>query len=298
MIWSAFFAGAFLSTAVGEVTVTGKKAAAVTVHELATAAAMDAFKNGGNAVDAAIAAGLMLGVVDGHNSGVGGGCFMLIRTPGGGIVALDGREMAGTAASRDMFVRNGKADAGLSQTGALAAGVPGSLAVYDEAARKFGRLPLARALEGAAERAENGFAISPGYAARLKGVEKAMAAFPASKAIFLNADGSALRKGAVLKQEDLAKSYRAIAREGIGWFYGGGFAAAAGKWMKENGGVLTVEDFRDYRLAVREPLRISYRGCEVVGFPPPSSGGVHVAEILNILATREAGTFQNGSLED
>ncbi|HEX2747292.1 MAG TPA: gamma-glutamyltransferase, partial [Verrucomicrobiales bacterium] len=128
--------------------------------------------------------------------------------------------------------------------------------------------------------------------------EKAMAAFPASKAIFLNADGSALRKGAVLKQEDLAKSYRAIAREGIGWFYGGGFAIAAGKWMKENEGVLTAEDFRDYRLAVREPLRISYRGCEVVGFPPPSSGGVHVAEILNILATREAGTFQNGSLED
>jgi gamma-glutamyltranspeptidase/glutathione hydrolase len=298
LIWIGVFICLCGARVPAEVTKTGTKAAAVTVNELATEAAMGAFRAGGNAVDAAIVAGLMLGVVDGHNSGVGGGCFMLVRSPDGKITALDGREMAGAAATRDMFVRDGKADAQLSQTGPLASGVPGSLAVYEEAAKKFGRLPLARALEGAAERAEKGFEMSGSYAGRLKSVAKEMAGFPATKAIFLNEDGSAPAKGVVLKQADLAKSYRAMAKEGIGWFYGGAFAGAVDKWMKENGGILTAEDFRKYRMVVREPLRTTCRGYEVVGFPPPSSGGVHVAQILNILSTREAGSVREGSADD
>ena len=132
-----------ITTLKAAITVTGSKAAAVSVHPLATAASLEAMRRGGNAVDAAIAAGLTLGAVDGHNSGVGGGCFMLVRAPDGTITALDGRECAPAAATRDMFVRNGRAEPSLSQTGALAPGVPGSLAVYDEAARKFGRLPMA-----------------------------------------------------------------------------------------------------------------------------------------------------------
>src|SRR5688572_32836030 len=99
-------------------------------------------KNGGNAIDGAVAAALTLGVVDGHNSGIGGGCLMLIRLANGGFVALDGREMAPAKATRDMFVRDGKADTTLSQLGPLAAGVPGALAVYDHAVRKYGKLSL------------------------------------------------------------------------------------------------------------------------------------------------------------
>lgn len=260
--------------------------AAVTVHPLATEAALDAMRRGGNAVDAVIAAGLMLGVVDGYNSGIGGGCFMLIRSPDGKITALDGREMAPAAATRDMFLRDGKADTSLSQTGALASGVPGSLAVYEMAAKRFGKLPLSDALNKAAERAAAGFEISGAYASRLRGSAKELGKFPASAAIFLTREGTAAATGTVLKQPDLAASYRAIAKEGTAWFYGGPFAVSLEQWMKTNGGLLTAEDFRGYQVVEREPLRTSYRGREIIGFPPPSSGGVHVAQVLNILATR------------
>src|SRR5688572_27350538 len=110
--------------------VTGEYGIAATGHPLATQAALDAIKRGGNAIDAAIAAGLTLGVVDGSNSGIGGGCFLLIRTAAGDYVAIDGRETAPAAATPDMFVRDGKADTHLSQTGALAVGTPGALAAY------------------------------------------------------------------------------------------------------------------------------------------------------------------------
>ena len=113
----------------------GTNIAVATVHPLATDAALAAYEKGGNAVDATVAAALTLGVVDGHNSGIGGGCFLLIRTERGSIVAIDGRERAPAAATRDMFLRNGKADSKLSQTGALAIGVPGSLAAYEYALR-------------------------------------------------------------------------------------------------------------------------------------------------------------------
>lgn len=295
--FSAAFSALLISATAlpAAITATGAKAAAVTVHPLATEAALDVMRRGGNAVDAAIAAGLMLSVLDGHNSGAGGGCFMLVRAPDGTIIALDGREMAPAAATRDMFVRNGKAEPALSQTGALAAGVPGSLAVYDTAAKKFGRLPLADALRTAADQAANGFAISGSYAARLKAAAADLARFPASRAIFLAPDGGPMATGTVLKQHDLAASYRAMAEKGIAWFYGGPFAEVADAWMKANGGILTADDFRDYHIAVREPLRTKFRSHEIIGFPPPSSGGVHVAEILNIIGTREAAIRLNSA---
>src|SRR5687767_13585787 len=119
---------------------TAPKGIVATVHPRATDAAVRAFERGGNAIDAAVAAALTLGVVDGHNSGIGGGCFMVIRLSDGRFVGIDGRETAPAAATRDMFVRGGKADLKLSQTGALAAGVPGALAAYDYAMRNYGKL--------------------------------------------------------------------------------------------------------------------------------------------------------------
>jgi gamma-glutamyltranspeptidase / glutathione hydrolase len=258
----------------------GPHGAAATVQPIATDAAIAAMKNGGNAIDGAIAAALTLGVVDGHNSGIGGGCFMLIRLASGRFVALDGREVAPAKATRDMFVRDGKADTSLSQSGPLAAGVPGSLAAYDYAATKFGKLPLKQHLENAAKIAEQGFALDATYAGRLAASAKELKQFGGA---FLKPDGSPYTRGEILKQPDLAQSYRAIAREGIHWFYGGEFAERA---ATIGGGLLTTQDFKDYKLKHRKPIRTTYRGYEIVGFPPPSSGGVHIAQILNILESR------------
>src|SRR6266446_4304053 len=142
---------------------TGQHGIVATVHPLATGAAIEIMKRGGNAIDAAVAAALTLGVVDGHNSGIGGGCFMLIRLANGSVVALDGRETAPAAATRNLFLRDGKADTDLSQTGALAVGVPGSLAAYDYALTHYGKLPLKTVLLPAAQIAGEGFRITRHY---------------------------------------------------------------------------------------------------------------------------------------
>lgn len=257
--------------------------AVATVHPLATDAATKAFANGGNAVDAAIAAALMLGVVDGHDSGIGGGCFIVIRAADGTLSAIDGRETAPAKASRDMYVTSGKLDTNASKTGALASGIPGALAAYNLALGKHGRLQLADLLAFAAEVADNGFPIDEVFARKLAAAASDLKKFPDSAAIFLKGDGSLLKAGDRLVQHDLAATYRAIARQGIDWFYNGDFATATGRWMAEHGGLITADDFARYRAIEREPLRSRYRGYELVGMPPPSSGGVHVAQILNIL---------------
>jgi gamma-glutamyltranspeptidase/glutathione hydrolase len=189
-----------------------------TAHRLATDAGVAALKNGGNAVDAAVAAALMLGVVDGHASGIGGGCFVLIRTPDGKLIAIDGREMAPAKARRDMFLKVGKADSEASQTGPLAAAVPGALAAYDHALKHFGRHSLKDALLPAADVAERGFAIDRVYARNLKSTAATLARFDSSRQVLLKPDGSP-RAEETLKQPD-ARTYRAVAGK-ASWFYGG-----------------------------------------------------------------------------
>ena len=262
-----------------------KTGAVVTVHPLATKAAEQAFKQGGNAVDATVAAALTLGVVDGFNSGIGGGCFMLIRKPDGTFVAIDGRETAPQKASRDMFLHDGKADPDLSRTGALAIGVPGALAAYDLAIREHGNIDLAEHLGQAAAIAEKGFALDKAYLRRLDQAVEKLRQFPDSARIFLGPDGNAWPSGHSLKQPDLARSYRKIARHTADWFYRGPFALKTEEWMLANGGLISRADLAAYKARRREPVRSTYRGFEIVGFPPPSSGGVHVAQILNILET-------------
>ena len=262
-----------------------KTGAVVTVHPLATKAAEQAFKQGGNAVDATVAVALTLGVVDGFNSGIGGGCFMLIRKPDGTFVAIDGRETAPQKASRDMFLRDGKADLNLSRTGGLAIGVPGALAAYDLAIREHGRIDLADHLGQAAAIAEEGFALDKAYLGRLGQAVEKLRKFPDSARIFLDADGNPWPSGHRLKQPDLARSYRKIARHTTDWFYRGPFALKTEEWMLANGGLISRADLAAYKARRREPVRSTYRGFEIVGFPPPSSGGVHVAQILNILET-------------
>lgn len=258
------------------------KQAIATVNPLATQAGMDAFAKGGNAIDAAVAAGLTLGVVDGHNSGIGGGCFFVIHAADGTVTCIDGREMAPAKAHRDMYVINGKVDDEASKTGALASGVPGYLKACAAAQAKQGKLKLADVLLPAAEIAAKGFPIDEVYARKLAGMADKLAKFPSSSAIFLK-DGKPLEKGHALVQTDLAATYRAVAEQGVKWFYEGEFAQKADAWMKANGGIMTAEDFANYKAPERGVIRSNYRGYELLTMPPPSSGGVHVAQILNIL---------------
>ena len=253
-----------------------------TVHPLATEAGLNVLKQGGNAIDATVAVALTLGVVDGENSGIGGGCFMLIRRANGETVAIDGRETAPAGASRDIFVRNGRAKTELSQTGALASGVPGSLAAYEFALSHYGRKKLKELISPAAEIAEKGFPVESAYALCLKSVEHELARFDSTGKVFFKG-GHPLGNGDVLRQPDLAFTYRQIAEHGVDWFYRGPFAEAVAKWMQENDGLLTARDFNNYEIKLREPIVSTYRGYTLVGFPPPSSGGIHVAQILNVL---------------
>ncbi len=260
-----------------------------TVQPLATDAGLAALKAGGNAVDAAVAAALTLGVVDGHNSGLGGGCFILVRTASGELVAIDGRETAPAAATRDMYVRDGVVVPELSTSGPLAIGVPGALAAYEQIIDLHGKLKLADLLTDAADVAANGFAIDRSYARKLEHTKSVLAKFPATSRMLLKPDGSAYQEGETLRLADLARSYRAMATAGTDWFYRGPFADDVDQWMSANGGRLSKQDFANYVPKQREPVITTYRGYKIVGFPPPSSGGVHVAQILNILENFEMG---------
>ncbi|MCX6886353.1 MAG: gamma-glutamyltransferase [Verrucomicrobia bacterium] len=252
------------------------------VNRQASEAGLAVLKSGGNAVDAAVAVGFALGVVDGHNSGIGGGCFMLIRRPGGQVVAIDGRETAPAKATRDMYVREGRADTRLSQSGALACGVPGEVAAFDYAIGHFGRKSMAEVLAPAIRLAEEGFVLNAMQADRIASAKEDLEKFESSKAVFFR-KGRPLAAGERLKQKDLAATYRHLAKEGVDWFYRGGFARAAGDWMGANGGILSSADFSTYNVVIREPVETTYRGWRVVSFPPPGSGGVHLLQMLNIL---------------
>ena len=254
-----------------------------TVHPLASRAAMKAMEKGGNAVDGAVAAGLTLGVVDGFNSGIGGGCFMLVHRPNGHLIAIDGRETAPAMASPTMYHRDGHASTSLSQKGALASGVPGALKAYAYASRLYGRLSLKELILPAAEIAAQGFVVDEAYHGRASSAAKALAEFPSSAAVFLVDEGRVPSPGSTLRQADLAHTYRSIAEYGVDWFYQRDFAESLDRWMRQNKGLMRREDLMAYKIKVREPVQTSYRGYEIVGFPPPSSGGVHTAQILNIL---------------
>jgi gamma-glutamyltranspeptidase/glutathione hydrolase len=264
-------------------TATGKRWMVATGNALATEAAADVFRGGGNAVDAAVAAALTLGVVDGHNSGIGGGCLILIRTPDGKFIAIDGREMAPAAAHRDMFLRDGKPMPAASQTGPLAVGTPGALTAYQIALERCGTKTLAELLQPGITLAEEGFTICDALADALRDEAPDLRKFEGSRAVLLHADGSPLAAGERLVQRDLAHTYRQIAQHGTDWFYRGPLAQKVGDWMASNGGILTAADFAAYQAKLRNPLVSTYRGYRIVGFPPPSSGGIHVAQILNIL---------------
>lgn len=254
-----------------------------TVQPLATDVGVEVLQTGGNAVDAAIAAALTLGVVDGHNSGIGGGCFILIHTADGRTFAIDGRETAPAKATPGMFLKDGTPQPKWSQTGPLASGVPGALAAYQAALETCGSRKLKDLIAPAARLAREGFAISPTLRSALNAEKKDLSRFEGSKAVLVRSDEREWRDGDLLVQTDLAATLEGVAEQGTSYFYRGPVAEKVGAWMAENGGLLSTADFASYRAIFREPLTTNYRRWRVIGFPPPSSGGVHVAQILKLL---------------
>ncbi|UCD58912.1 MAG: gamma-glutamyltransferase [Candidatus Hydrogenedentota bacterium] len=268
----------------GEViSATGTHGVVVAAHQIAADIGLDVLKSGGNAVDAAVATGLACGVVDQFNSGIGGGGFIIIRMTEGTVYTIDGRETAPAAATRDMYLRDGEFDPDLSQEGPLAVGVPGILAAYAKALQLAGTRTLTELISPSIEVAERGFELDSTYILRYNdGIER-LKDDPPSARIYLRPDGSALNEGDILTQLDLAKTYRRIADEGPDYFYRGEFAERLAKYMSENGGLITLEDMAGYSARVREPIVGRYRDCEIIGMAPPSSGGVHIVQILNML---------------
>ena len=260
-------------------------AAIASAHPLATDAGREVLDAGGNAFDAAIAVAAALAVVEPYSSGLGGGGFFLLhRAADGKEVMIDGRETAPQAASADMYLdAGGKVEPKKSRDGALAAAIPGIPAALDHLARHYARLPLARDLAPAIKLAREGFAVTDRYRL-LTGFRTALLRqSPTAAAVFLSA-GEVPPVGQTIVQPDLAVTLEAIAKRGAAGFYRGSVAQHLVDGVRAVGGIWTLDDLARYRVIERRPIIGHYRGMRVVSVPPPSSGGVLLIEMLNILA--------------
>jgi len=253
---------------------------------------------GGNAVDAAVATSFALAVTEPYHSGIGGGGFLLLRRADGEVIALDGREEAPEAAVREMFVIPGVPE-DASRLGGLSVGVPGLVAMLVDALEAYGTLSLAEVMAPAIELAEQGVAIGPYHADVLTRWKVAGLAqrFPETARIQLPPDGASIRPGWRLVQTDLASTLRRIASEGKSAFYDGPIAEAIVAETRRQGGILSLEDIVGYCPKRRVPIRGTYRGFDVASFPPPSSGGVALVEMLNVLEGFDLSARGSGSLD-
>jgi gamma-glutamyltranspeptidase / glutathione hydrolase len=252
----------------------------------ATHIGVEVLKNGGNAVDAAVAVGFAMAVTYPRAGNIGGGGFMVIHRAKGDPIAIDYRETAPKAINRNSFLdASGNADPAKSLDSALAVGVPGTVAGLALAHEKFGsgKLSLAELIAPAVALARDGIPVDDDTAASLPYVQSRLARWSGSKKIFFKPDGTLLGPGDRLVQTDLATTLEAIANNGPRSFYEGPTAQKLVAALKAEGGVMALDDLKNYRATLRTPLRGSYRGHEIVSMPPPSSGGVHLIEMLNIL---------------
>lgn len=251
----------------------------------ATRIGVDILKRGGNAVDAAVAVGFALAVVLPRAGNIGGGGFMLVHTAASGeTAAIDYREMAPAAATRDMYLdASGDVDKQRARFSRLSAGVPGTVAGLALALERYGTMDLAELMAPAIALAREGITVTPQMSRALRERQARLARHPTTARIFLEADGSAPASGETLVQEDLARSLSLIAEQGPDAFYRGDIAEKIAADMAANGGLITKRDLESYQAIVREPVHGTYRGHDVYSMPPPSSGGVHVIQLLNVL---------------
>jgi gamma-glutamyltranspeptidase/glutathione hydrolase len=263
--------------------VAAKNGMVVTAHRLATKVGVDVLKRGGNAIDAAVAVGYAMAVVYPGAGNLGGGGFMTIEFADGRKTFLDFREKAPLAATRDMYL-DGAGDVvkGASTKGHLAAGVPGSVAGLEYAREKYGTLSRGALMAPAIAFAERGFVLDDGDIAILGTATRDFRDDAATAAIFLDR-GEPYKAGDRLVQKDLARTLRSIARRGPDAFYRGSIAESIAAASAAGGGIITTEDLKPYKVRELAPVECDYRGYHVVSAPPPSSGGVVICEILNVL---------------
>jgi gamma-glutamyltranspeptidase/glutathione hydrolase len=268
-------------------------------HELASRVGVEVMKKGGNAVDAAIAVGLALAVVYPEAGNIGGGGFMLIGKANGEATVIDYREMAPKAANRNMYIDSSgnliKGE-GSSLTGYRAAGVPGTIAGFEMAFKKYGsgKIKWRDLVEPARALASDGYVLSKRLAGKLVGSKDGLELYEESKRIFLH-NGDYLKEGDILRQAELGQTLGRIAAKGAREFYTGRTAKLIADDMKAHGGLITEGDLTNYRAVERTPLRGTYRGCDIITVPPPSSGGVVMLEALNILEGFDLGKMAHDS---
>ena len=263
--------------------VAAEKGMVVSEQHLATEIGVDILKRGGSAIDAAVAVGYALAVVYPAAGNLGGGGFMTIRFADARRTFLDFRERAPQAASRDMYLdKDGNVVKGLSTNGWLAVGVPGTVSGLEYARKKYGTMTRAALIEPAIKLAEDGFTLDQGDVDMLASATDDLRKFPATGKIFLN-KGQPFEAGQRLVQLDLADTLRLIGRHGVDGFYKGKTAAAIVKASRAGGGIIEQEDLASYKTRELAPVECDYRGLHVISAPPPSSGGVAICEMLNIL---------------
>jgi len=262
-----------------------KEFAIATAHPLATQAGLDILKQGGNAFDAAIAITTTLAVVEPYSSGLGGGGFWLLNKAGSEQpIFIDGREKAPEKASKDMYLdENGDYKEGSSINGPLSAGIPGVVAAIDYIAKNYGKLPLSKTLAPAIKHAEEGFFVTKMYRRFARFRFSQLSQDFESSQILLN-EGHLPSLGDLIVQKDLANTLRLIVKEGKKGFYEGQTAERLIKSVQESGGIWTLDDLKNYDLKIRKPIQFSYHNLEIYSAPPPSSGGIALNTILNILS--------------
>lgn len=260
---------------------------------------LDILKAGGNAIDAGVAVAFALAVTLPRAGNLGGGGFMIVHdAETGETKAIDYREMAPATAHRDMFLdENGDADSQLSRFTGLGSGVPGTVAGMQMALDQYGTMTLAETIAPAIALARDGITVTPGLADSLKGLEKRLKKWPSSEAVFYKEDGGFYQAGETLVQPDLANTLQLIADQGVDGFYKGETAEKIAAAVQAAGGIMTTEDMANYKPVMRDPVRGTYRGYEIVSMPPPSSGGAHIVQMLNILEDYPIGFLGHNSAD-
>ena len=270
-----------------------------TQEELATKAGLEVLKEGGNAIDAAVTVGFTLAVTLPRAGNLGGGGFMLIHlAENKQNLAIDYREKAPLAATKDMFLdESGEVDQKKAKFSHLSVGVPGTVAGMIMVLEKYGTISLEAALKPAIELASKGFPVSKSFRNSLILAKNRMEPYPASMDIFYKPDGSVYELGEMFIQEDLAASLKLISQQGKDGFYQGEIARKIAEDMKANGGLITEADLAAYEPVIRQPVQGSYRGYDLISMPPPSSGGIHLIQILNLIERFPLGSLGHNTAQ-
>jgi len=266
------------------VNVIAQKGMVVAAHPLAAQAGVDILKKGGNAIDAAVATAFALNAVEPNASGIGGGGFMLIRfAKTGEIIVIDYREHAPLSATKDMYASDQSKKELWTQLGGKASAVPGTLMGLNNALENYGTMGLADVMAPAISYMEDGFTITQTFSDMIKSNFDKLVAWNDPKAIAYLKDGLLLETGDTLVQADLAKTYREIIEKGIGYLYGGELGKKIVEAVNAKGGIFSMDDFEAYQPSIRLPVKGNYREYDIYSMPPPSSGGAHLIQILNIM---------------